>query len=56
MLESGHGFPLRALRADNLAELENVPASFLRLTDAEASEAQCLEISIFRKTFSDPVI
>jgi ParB family chromosome partitioning protein len=41
----------RRLRAAKLAELEKVPVRIVKLTDAEAIEAQCVELSIVRKCF-----
>ena len=41
----------RRLRAAKLAELDKVPVRIVKLTDAEAIEAQCVELSIVRKSF-----
>ena len=41
----------RRLRAAKLAELEKLPVRVVKLTDAEAIEAQCVELSIVRKSF-----
>jgi ParB/RepB/Spo0J family partition protein len=41
----------RRLRAAKLAELERLPIRVVKLTDAEAIEAQCVELSIVRKCF-----
>ena len=42
----------RRLRAAKLAELEKLPVRVVKLTDAEAIEAQCVELSVVRKSFS----
>jgi ParB/RepB/Spo0J family partition protein len=42
----------RRLRAAKLAELEKLPVRIVKLTDAEAIEAQCVELSAVRKSFS----
>jgi ParB family chromosome partitioning protein len=41
----------RRLRAAKLAELAKLPVRVVKLTDAEAIEAQCVELSIVRKSF-----
>ncbi len=41
----------RRLRAAKLAEFENLPVRIVKLTDAEAIEAQCVELSGVRKCF-----
>jgi ParB family chromosome partitioning protein len=41
----------RRLRAAKLAELETLPVRVVKLTDAEAIEAQCVELSVVRKSF-----
>jgi ParB family chromosome partitioning protein len=41
----------RRLRAAKLAELEKLPVRVVKLTDAEAIEAQCVELSVVRKSF-----
>ena len=41
----------RRLRAAKLAELEKLPVRVVKLTDAEAIEAQCVELSIVGKRF-----
>ncbi|MBZ5658346.1 MAG: ParB/RepB/Spo0J family partition protein [Acidobacteriia bacterium] len=41
----------RRLRAARLAELEKLPVRVVKLTDAEAIEAQCVELSLVRKVF-----
>jgi ParB family transcriptional regulator, chromosome partitioning protein len=41
----------RRLRAAKLAELENLPVRVVKLTDAEAVEAQVVELSIVGKRF-----
>jgi len=41
----------RRLRAAKLAELEQLPVRVVKLTDAEAIEAQCVELSVVRKSF-----
>jgi ParB-like chromosome segregation protein Spo0J len=41
----------RRLRAAKLAELEKLPVRVVKLTDAEAIEAQCVELSIAVKHF-----
>ncbi len=41
----------RRLRAAKLAELEKLPVRVVKLTDAEAIEAQCVELSGVRKCF-----
>jgi ParB/RepB/Spo0J family partition protein len=41
----------RRLRAAKLAELEKLPVRVVKLTDAEAIEAQCVELSIVGKSF-----
>jgi hypothetical protein len=41
----------RRLRAAKLAELEKLPVRVLKLTDAEAIEAQCVELSLVGKIF-----
>ena len=41
----------RRLRAAKLAELERLPVRVVKLTDAEAIEAQCVELSVVRKGF-----
>ena len=38
------------LRAAKLAELENLPLRVVKLTDAEAIEAQSVELSVVRKS------
>jgi len=38
------------LRAAKLAELENLPLRVVKLTDAEAIEAQNVELSVVRKS------
>lgn len=40
----------RRLRAARLAELPSVPVRIVKLTDAEAIEAQVVELSIVRKS------
>jgi ParB family chromosome partitioning protein len=40
----------RRLRAAKLAELEKLPARVVKLTDAEAIEAQCVELSVVGKS------
>jgi ParB family chromosome partitioning protein len=42
----------RRLRAAKLAELEKLPVRVVKLTDAEAIEAQCVELSVVGKEFS----
>jgi len=42
----------RRLRAAKLAELEKLPVRVVKLTDAEAIEAQCVELSVAGKMFS----
>ena len=42
----------RRLRAAKLAELEKLPVRVVKLTDAEAIEAQCVELSVVGKIFS----
>jgi ParB family chromosome partitioning protein len=42
----------RRLRAAKLAELGNLPVRVVKLTDAEAIECQCVELSVVRKSFS----
>jgi ParB family chromosome partitioning protein len=44
----------RRLRAATLAELEKLPVRVVNLTDAEAIEAQCVELSIAVKHFLRP--
>ncbi len=39
----------RRLRAAKLAELEKLPVRVVKLTDAEAIEAQCVELSVVGK-------
>jgi hypothetical protein len=39
----------RRLRAARIAELENLPVRIVKLTDAEAIEAQCVELSVVGK-------
>ena len=39
----------RRLRAARLAELKNVPVRIVKLTDSEAIEAQCVELSVVGK-------
>ena len=41
----------RRLRAAKLAELEKLPVRVVKLTDAEAIEAQCVELSVVGKGF-----
>jgi ParB family chromosome partitioning protein len=41
----------RRLRAAKLAELENLPVRVVKLTDAEAIECQCVELSVVGKSF-----
>ena len=41
----------RRLRAAKLAELETLPVRVVKLTDAEAIEAQCVELSVVGKIF-----
>ncbi len=41
----------RRLRAARLAQLEIVPVRIVKLTDAEAIEAQCVELSVVGKSF-----
>ena len=41
----------RRLRAAKLAELENLPVRVVTLTDAEAIEAQCVELSVVGNIF-----
>ena len=41
----------RRLRAAKLAELEKLPVRIVTLTDAEAIEAQCVELSAVGKSF-----
>ena len=41
----------RRLRAAKLVELEKLPVRVVKLTDAEAIEAQCVELSVVRKSF-----
>jgi ParB family transcriptional regulator, chromosome partitioning protein len=41
----------RRLRAAKLAELEKLPVRVVKLTDAEAIEAQCVELSVVGKYF-----
>ena len=41
----------RRLRAAKLAELEKLPVRVVKLTDAEAIEAQCVELSVVGKVF-----
>jgi ParB family chromosome partitioning protein len=41
----------RRLRAAKLAELEKLPVRVVKLTDAEAIEAQCVELSVVGKKF-----
>jgi ParB family transcriptional regulator, chromosome partitioning protein len=41
----------RRFRAAKLAELEKVPVRIVNLSDAEAIEAQCVELSILGKSF-----
>jgi ParB family transcriptional regulator, chromosome partitioning protein len=41
----------RRLRAAKLAELEKLPVRVVKLTDAEAIEAQCVELSVVGKMF-----
>jgi ParB/RepB/Spo0J family partition protein len=41
----------RRLRAAKLAELEKLPVRVVKLTDAEAIEAQCVELSVVGKSF-----
>jgi ParB-like chromosome segregation protein Spo0J len=41
----------RRLRAAKLAELEKLPVRVVKLTDAEAIEAQCVELSAVGKSF-----
>ena len=41
----------RRLRAAKIAELEKVPVRVVKLTDAEAIEAQCVELSVAGKHF-----
>ena len=41
----------RRLRAAKIAELEAIPVRVVKLTDAEANEAQVVELSIIRKCF-----
>jgi hypothetical protein len=40
----------RRLRAAKLAELENLSFRVVKLTDAEAIEVQCVELSVVRKS------
>ena len=40
----------RRLRAAKLAELEKLPVRVVKLTDAEAIEAQCVELSVVGKS------
>ena len=42
----------RRLRAAKLAELEKLPVRVVKLTDAEAIEAQCVELSVVGKSIS----
>jgi len=42
----------RRLRAAKLAELEKLPVRVVKLTDAEAIEAQCVELSLVLKKHS----
>src|SRR5580698_1862596 len=41
----------RRLRAAKLADLEKLPVRVVKLTDAEAIEAQCVELFVVRKSF-----
>ena len=41
----------RRLRAAKLADLASVPVRIVKLTDAEAIEAQCVELSVVGKIF-----
>ena len=41
----------RRLKAARLAELESLPVRVVKLTDAEAIEAQVVELSVVRKSF-----
>ncbi|MGA2415966.1 MAG: ParB N-terminal domain-containing protein [Candidatus Sulfotelmatobacter sp.] len=41
----------RRLRAAKLAELENLPMRVVKLTEAEAIEAQCVELSVVGNSF-----
>jgi hypothetical protein len=41
----------RRLRAARIAELDSIPVRVVKLTDAEAIEAQVVELSIVRKSF-----
>src|SRR5271155_1039793 len=41
----------RRLRAAKLAELEKLPVRVVKLTDAEAIEAQCVELSVVGNSF-----
>jgi ParB family transcriptional regulator, chromosome partitioning protein len=41
----------RRLRAAKLAELKSVPVRVVKLSDAEAIEAQCVELSVVGKSF-----
>ena len=41
----------RRLRAARIAELDSIPVRVVKLTDAEAIEAQVVELSIVRKRF-----
>jgi ParB family chromosome partitioning protein len=41
----------RRLRAARIAGLENLPVRIVTLTDAEAIEAQCVELSAVGKIF-----
>jgi ParB family chromosome partitioning protein len=41
----------RHLRAAKLAELEKLPVRVARLTDAEAIEAECVELSVVGKSY-----
>ncbi|MCU1299852.1 MAG: Chromosome (plasmid) partitioning protein ParB [Candidatus Sulfotelmatobacter sp.] len=41
----------RRLKAARIAELESVPVRIMRLSDAEANEAQVVELSVVGKSF-----
>jgi ParB-like chromosome segregation protein Spo0J len=41
----------RRPRTAGLAELENLPVRAVKLADAEAIEAQCVELSVVRDSF-----
>src|SRR5437879_11938706 len=41
----------RRLRAARIAELDSIPVRIVKLTDAEAIEAQVVELSVVRKSY-----